>query len=537
MKMNRLSVVLLALVASMPLQWINAQPALVETINLGTWSGTLSSPFTTPLPPAPSSEFSLTSVSYDPMLNALYVADSAKAYVYRIDTLTNTITWVMNVQGLTNLATILDVYEPLTVLANPASGRWAVVSPVFGPKFTGTHWDGPDSVPAGTILQGASWNPVTDTIYSANGNFYAMQNLKFLTNGFACSGSSNATTFNPVTGHVYVSCGSGSSNAGIYVFDGNDLLLNGNSKIPAQPITSAVPGIPTSQAALGLAMNPITNRIYATGLTNPTSLDVYDAGNLQLMDSIPGISNQRPFAPLPQPIAINTKTNTIFVLNSFDSTISIFDGNTNTLTGTINIPIGAIIDNPAPGTKVGNVVFDPVRKISTTLGGAVSMAVNETANRLYVASVNGAIDVFDLSGQISNTTPTPASNTTGVIPVPAPIPSPTPNTQFTVSVALNNPGTVTVTPPGVDRALNCGSACSAKFNTGTVITLTAKPPHDKSFEKWSGACSNTAPVCALSVNSDLSVTAIFSKHKGKASTIHKVRQHKRKHKKEQKAKH
>lgn len=53
--------------------------------------------------------------------------------------------------------------------------------------------------------------------------------------------------------------------------------------------------------------------------------------------------------------------------------------------------------------------------------------------------------------------------------------------QFTLSVGRSNPGTVTATPAGNDRVLNCGSYCSAKFTLGTTITLTATPPDGKTF--------------------------------------------------------
>ncbi len=84
-------------------------------------------------------------------------------------------------------------------------------------------------------------------------------------------------------------------------------------------------------------------------------------------------------------------------------------------------------------------------------------------------------------------------------------------TQFTLSVGRSNPGTVTATPNGVDRALNCGSACSAKFNSGTAVTLRATPPAGKQFVSWSGACSGTADTCTVTASANLSVQANFSK--------------------------
>lgn len=108
---------------------------------------------------------------------------------------------------------------------------------------------------------------------------------------------------------------------------------------------------------------------------------------------------------LPRPVAVNTLTNTIFVVNSVTSTISVFDGKTNTLTGTISVPVpdGAVVSQPVPpGTqlseiKPGNTFYNQATAMATTLGGAVAIAVNESANLLYVAGVTGTISVFALA--------------------------------------------------------------------------------------------------------------------------------------------
>ena len=84
-------------------------------------------------------------------------------------------------------------------------------------------------------------------------------------------------------------------------------------------------------------------------------------------------------------------------------------------------------------------------------------------------------------------------------------------TTYTLSVGRSNPGTVTATPDGVDRALNCGSACSAKYNAGTAVTLTATPPLGKGFVGWSGACTGTAAQCTVTMTGNLSTTAAFTK--------------------------
>jgi hypothetical protein len=83
--------------------------------------------------------------------------------------------------------------------------------------------------------------------------------------------------------------------------------------------------------------------------------------------------------------------------------------------------------------------------------------------------------------------------------------------QFTLSIGHSNPGTVTGTPAGNDRAIDCGGTCSAKFTEGTAITLTATPPAGKTFVNWSGGCSGIAPTCTLTIGKDTAVQAVFSK--------------------------
>jgi Divergent InlB B-repeat domain len=79
--------------------------------------------------------------------------------------------------------------------------------------------------------------------------------------------------------------------------------------------------------------------------------------------------------------------------------------------------------------------------------------------------------------------------------------------QFTLSIGRSNKGTVTSAPAGI----NCGSACSAKFASGAVITITATPPAGLAFLGWSGGCSGTAPTCDVAMSKDTSVQANFSK--------------------------
>ena len=80
-------------------------------------------------------------------------------------------------------------------------------------------------------------------------------------------------------------------------------------------------------------------------------------------------------------------------------------------------------------------------------------------------------------------------------------------TQFTVQVGRSNSGTVISDVAG----LNCGSACSAKYDSGATLRLTATPLAGKAFVNWAGACTGTSNTCALTVNGNLSITAVFTK--------------------------
>jgi aryl-phospho-beta-D-glucosidase BglC (GH1 family) len=87
---------------------------------------------------------------------------------------------------------------------------------------------------------------------------------------------------------------------------------------------------------------------------------------------------------------------------------------------------------------------------------------------------------------------------------------------FALSVTRNGTGTGTVTssPAGV----NCGSTCSANYNSGTSVTLTAAPASGSTFAGWGGACAGTATTCTVSMTQARSVTATFNTSGGGGAT-------------------
>ena len=76
---------------------------------------------------------------------------------------------------------------------------------------------------------------------------------------------------------------------------------------------------------------------------------------------------------------------------------------------------------------------------------------------------------------------------------------------LTVAVTGTGLGWVTSTPGGI----TCGTTCSAAFDFGTVVTLSAVPAEGSDFTGWTGACAG-AGVCTLSVDAARNATAAFT---------------------------
>jgi List-Bact-rpt repeat protein len=83
--------------------------------------------------------------------------------------------------------------------------------------------------------------------------------------------------------------------------------------------------------------------------------------------------------------------------------------------------------------------------------------------------------------------------------------TPTPVQMFSLVVtrAGTGTGTVSSSPSGV----NCGNTCSASYQSGTAVTLSATPASGSTFAGWSGTgCTNGS----VTMNANISCTAIFN---------------------------
>jgi hypothetical protein len=75
----------------------------------------------------------------------------------------------------------------------------------------------------------------------------------------------------------------------------------------------------------------------------------------------------------------------------------------------------------------------------------------------------------------------------------------------TLTVTRIGNARITSTPAGID----CGEICSAEFELGTIVTLTATPDPGWTFSGWAGACDGSAG-CVVTVDGGKSVTASFA---------------------------
>jgi hypothetical protein len=78
--------------------------------------------------------------------------------------------------------------------------------------------------------------------------------------------------------------------------------------------------------------------------------------------------------------------------------------------------------------------------------------------------------------------------------------------QFTLQTSVTGNGQITSAPAGI----SCGSTCSALFNAGTQVILTATPAAGQVFNGWTGACSGAAATCSLQLTQDRSAQASFA---------------------------
>jgi len=80
--------------------------------------------------------------------------------------------------------------------------------------------------------------------------------------------------------------------------------------------------------------------------------------------------------------------------------------------------------------------------------------------------------------------------------------------DHTLSVTKDGSGGGTVTSD--PARINCGGTCSAGFDEGSTVTLTAAPDADSDFAGWSGNCSGADAATTVTMDADKTCTATFN---------------------------
>ena len=159
------------------------------------------------------------------------------------------------------------------------------------------------------------------------------------------------------------------------------------------------------------------------------------------------------------------------------------------------------------GTGAGTVYSTPA---GITCGSACSASFTSGTVVTLVADVASGSTFAGWSGACSGTGPCTVTMSQARS-VSATFDTTTGTTYaLTVAKAGAGSGTVTSSPVGI----SCGSTCTASFNSGASVTLTAAPASGSTFGGWSGACTGTSATCTTTMTAARSVTATFNGSSG-----------------------
>lgn len=154
----------------------------------------------------------------------------------------------------------------------------------------------------------------------------------------------------------------------------------------------------------------------------------------------------------------------------------------------------------APGVLVNDTDEDSAGFSAVLVNGVTSgaLALNQDGSFTYTPAANfNGTDSFAYRANDGDADSNLATVTITVSPVDEP--------RQTLTVTKVGNARITSSPAGID----CGDVCSAEFELGTVVTLTATPDPGWTFSGWTGACDGSAG-CVVTVDGGKAVTASFA---------------------------
>jgi YVTN family beta-propeller protein len=340
------------------------------------------------------------SIALNPATNKVYVT-SPSSSVYPAGGNSLTV-----IDGASNtVTTIAGLPNPTAVATNPVTSRIYVVNsaPVTSTVTVlngATNAQTSVSVGAGSIALAV--NPVTNKIYVANSSEDSVTVIDGATNTTATVSAGafpSAVAVNTATNKIYV------------------VNTIGNTVTVIDGVTHQLATVNVGRAPVAVAINPVTNKIYVANsdYIGPDNF-TYDC----TVTEIDGLTNAATTiltgtlagdqAP-PTQLAINPVTNKLYATNSGSNNVTVIDGATNAITNVTTLgiqPNALTVDSVTnriyvANQQTGNLeVIDGATNKPTTLavgGNPASMAVNLVTNRIYVVNQNdGTVSVIAGAG-------------------------------------------------------------------------------------------------------------------------------------------
>jgi YVTN family beta-propeller protein len=231
-----------------------------------------------------------------------------------------------------------------------------------------------------------------ETVAKEHGaNDYSNLGIVNINSGIRVNSYPIGVAVNPLTNKIYVA--NELSNT-VSMIDGS------TDKVDAK--------INVGKSPYGITVNPLNNRIYVSNRDSGTVSVIDGSTNTQIANVSAG---NRPVG-----VAVNPSNGLIYVTNFDSKAVSIIDGITNTFSGTIkvgNAPYGVAVDPLNNKTYVTNVLDNTISVIHGTkptdnkvvktikvIGGIspAGIAINTSTNRVYVTNYHsGSLFIIDTS--------------------------------------------------------------------------------------------------------------------------------------------
>jgi len=432
-------------------------------------------------------------IAVNPVTNTIYVGNFGETSVSVISGVTNAVTATLTV-GTNPAAIAVDSAANIIYVADWGSSQGSIINGATNAVTTLTSGQFPsamasnpvttmaysvnynNSSPTVSVLDGANAsianitsaasvgplmvavNPITNTIYSAEGNRDWIEYINGATNALVSvklgikAYTQSAILLNPITNFIYIAnLGSNSvtvidgatravvSNLAvgtaptslaidtqtntIYVannasYTGTTInVINGATATAPATVSGTIYTVGAGPAAM--AVNPVTNTLYVANAGSPTTRGT--------TVSVINLATNAVSAPIsvgsnPAAAAVNQATDIVYVANSGGNSVSVMNGATNAVsTVTVGATPKALAINPATNTiYVANQTDGTVSAIdgvtsavtSVTVGaGPQAIAVNPATNSIYVANT-GATTISVINGTSNSVSATVAVGTT-----------------------------------------------------------------------------------------------------------------------------